>query len=349
MDKLEKEGDPDGDLNPLKNAFKGFFTSYSDIIKQNNDRKKDDEKLDPSWINLLNYIVGDVISDGQKYFGEDEKPNYAASNVLKIADDLVSDFPDECGEIPHNLKKCFPYIKGVVGFSDNWKTLTNDLEVIYNTFQDEDNESEIKKIFVPVITKFMNDKYKFRYPNLINLNILDDYLTSDFVEKLKKPDIKANPNLGLNYVSAIDSVMAKPFYQSSTVLKELTPSDELDKEEDDEQKEPKNDEVEKKIIGKGGILLKRLIPLDEFLKQVKEFKKNAGNFIPESSKVEDILKLEDNLIYQNCALNVDEFFNAGMTDDFNTLRDLIKKEIAFIESFKRLKANESNPRYKDIC
>ncbi len=238
VDKLEKEGDPDGDLNPLKNAFKGFFTSYSDIIKQNNDRKKDDEKLDPSWINLLNYIVGDVISDGQKYFGEDEKPNYSASNVLKIADDLVSDFPDECGEIPHNLKKCFPYIKGVVGFSDNWKTLTNDLEVIYNTLQDEDNESEIKKIFVPVITKFMNDKYKFRYPNLINLNILDDYLTSDFVEKLKKPDIKANPNLGLNYVSAIDSVMAKPFYQNSTLSKEVKPSDDLEKEENYKQKVP---------------------------------------------------------------------------------------------------------------
>ena len=145
--------------------------------------------MDPSWINLLNYIVGDVISDGQKYFGEDEKPNYAASNVLKIADDLVTDFPDECGEIPHNLKKCFPYIKGVVGFSDNWKTLTNDLEVIYNTLQDEDNESEIKKIFVPVITKFMNDKYKFRYPNLINLNILDDYISQEFVTRLKKQDL----------------------------------------------------------------------------------------------------------------------------------------------------------------
>ena len=35
VEKLEKEGDKEGDLNPLKNAFKGFFTSYSDIIKQN--------------------------------------------------------------------------------------------------------------------------------------------------------------------------------------------------------------------------------------------------------------------------------------------------------------------------
>ena len=38
-----------------------------------------------------------------------------------------------------------------------------------------------------------------------------------------------------------------------------------------------------------------------------------------------------------------------MNDDFITLRDLIKKEINFIEGFKRLKTNENNPKYKEIC
>ena len=351
VEKLEKDGDKDGDLVPLKNAFKGLFTSYSDIIKQNNERKNDEEKKDPDWIELLNYLVGDIISNGKKYFGEDEKPNYSASNVLKIADNIVNDFPEECLELPKNLRKCFPYLKGVIGFSDNWKTLKNDLEVIYNTIKNESNESELKKDIIPVITKFMNEKYKFRYPNLINLNIYDDYLSPEFVSQYlsKKGDVKSNPNLGLNYVNAIDSVMAKPFYQSCTLLKEVGTADELEKDEDEEQKEPKSEEVEKKIIGKGSNLLKRLIPLEEFLRQVKEFKKNANSYNPDASKVEDTLKLEDNLIYQNCALNVDEFFNAGMVDDFATLRDLIRKEINFIESFKRLKSNENNPKYKEIC
>ena len=48
--------------------------------------------------------------------------------------------------------------------------------------------------------------------------------------------------------------MAKPFYQNSTLLKSVKPSDDLEKEEDDDQKIPKNDEVEEKIIGKGGLL-----------------------------------------------------------------------------------------------
>ena len=350
-EKLKKEGDKDGDLIPIKNAFKGFFTSYSHIIKQHNDAKKEEEKKDPNWLNLLDYIVGDVISQGKEYFGEDEKPNYAASNILKISDEIISDSqPEEIITLPKNVKKCFTYIKGVVGISDNWKTLKNDLEVVHNTNKKEDHESELKKDMIPVITKFMDEKYKFRNPNLINLNILDDYLTPPFVSELlsRKGDIKANPNLGLNYINAINSVMAKPFYTSSTVLKEVDGDDE-EKVEDEEMKEPKSEEIEKKIISKGSILLKRLIPLEEFLRQLKEFKKNANSFNPETSKVEDTLKLEDNLIYQNCALNVDEFFNAGMDDDFTTLKDLIKKEISFIEGFKRLKTNENNPKYKEIC
>ena len=192
VEKLEKSGDKDGDLVPLKNAFKGLFTSYSDIIKQNNERKNDEEKKDPDWIELLNYLVGDIISNGKKYFGEDEKPNYSASNVLKIADDIVENFPDECLNLPENLIKCFPYIKSVIGFSDNWKTLKNDLEVVYDTIKNESNESELKKNIIPVINKFMDNKYKFRQPNLINLNILDDYLDPNFVSPYlsKKPDVK---------------------------------------------------------------------------------------------------------------------------------------------------------------
>ena len=329
-EKLKKE-DKDGDLIPMKNAFKGFFTSYSHIIKQNNDSKKEEEKKDPNWLELLNYIIGDVISKGKEYFGEDEKPNHAASNILKIADDIINESkPEEIINLPTNVKKCFPYIKGVIGFSDYWRTLKNDLEVVHNTNKKEEHESELKKDTIPVITKFMGEKYKFRHPNLINLNILDDYLTQPFVSELlsKKGDVKANPNLGLNYINAIDSVMAKPFYTSSTVLKEVDGGDD-EIVEDEELKEPKSEEIEKKIISKGSVLLKRLIPLEEFLRQLKEFKKNANSFNPETSKVEDTLKLEDNLIYQNCALNVDE--------------------INFIEGFKRLKANENNPKYKEIC
>ena len=350
IQQLEKEGDKEGDLVPLKNAFKGFFGSYCDIVKQKNDRKTDEEKKNPKWIELLNYLVGDIIPEGKKYFGEDEKPNYSASKVLKIADETVQNHPDNCLNLPENLKKCFPYMKDVVGFSDFYRTLANDLQVISNTIKNEDDESSLKNETIPVVTKFMENKYKFRNPNLICLNILEEYLKPEFVSQIISKNFDENPNINLvlNYVNAIDSVMAKPFYTSSVLPDKKDEVDELDKY-DDEQKEPKDEEVERQIIVKGSSLLKKLIPLEEFKDQVKDFKKNAKNFNPEASKAEDILKLEDNLIYQLCALNVDEFFNEGMNDDFNTVRDLIRKELTFIESFKRLKSNENNPKYKDIC
>ena len=40
--------------------------------------------------------------------------------------------------------------------------------------------------------------------------------------------------------------MAKPFYTSSSLLKEVVTSEELEKDENEELKEPKNDDVEKK-------------------------------------------------------------------------------------------------------
>ena len=349
VEKLEKEGDKNGEVEPVKNSFKSFFASYNLIIKQSYDRKKPEEKKDMTWIELLNYLVGNIIINGKKYFGVDEKPNYAASIVLRIAMFTIKAFPDKCLNLAENLRKCFPYIKSVIGFSYNWKTLRNDLDVIYSTIKDENHESELKRDIIPVIVKFMEDKYKFRYPNFISLNILDDYLIPEFVSYLilGKYNIKKNPNFGLNYVNAINSVMAKPFYPSSTILKEADYDD--DKDEEDDTKEPKNEETEKKITNKGSMLLKRLIPIEEFLRQVKEFKKNSNSYIQEANKVEDTLRLEGNLIYQNCALNIEEFFNSGMNDDFITLRDLIRKEITFIEGFKRLKANENNPKFKEIC
>ena len=123
IEQLEKDGDKEGDLILLKNEFKGVLTSYSDIIELRNEKKDDDKKREPKWINLLNYLVEGVISDDKKYFGEDEKPNYSAWNVLNIADYTVNDFLEECKNLPENIVKCFPYIKGVIGFSDNWRTL----------------------------------------------------------------------------------------------------------------------------------------------------------------------------------------------------------------------------------
>ena len=57
-----------------------------------------------------------VIFDSKKYFGVDEKPNFAASNILKITDDMIQNYPEYCLNLRENLKKCFLYMKKVIGF-----------------------------------------------------------------------------------------------------------------------------------------------------------------------------------------------------------------------------------------
>ncbi len=58
---------------------------------------------------------------------------------------------------------------------------------------------------------------------------------------------KQNQNYTLNYVKSINSVMAKPFYVSSTKTWRRRLCEE-DKEEVDDSKELKNEETERKIV-----------------------------------------------------------------------------------------------------
>ena len=84
-------------------------------------------------------------------------------------------------------------------------------------------------------------------------------------------------------------------------MKEAEYNDE-DKAHIDDSKGTKSEETERKIINKGSSLLKRLIPLESFQRQIDALKKVAGGYLPETNRVEDTLKLEDNLKYINIML-----------------------------------------------
>lgn len=350
VDELEKKEDSEADQ--IKGAFKGFFTSYGEILNQQNNTKSDAEKKDNEWNEIINYSLGEVIANGAPYLTDDERPNHAASKILKIADELVSKNPELANILRPNLRKCIPYINGIIGFSNNYKTLSNDMDVVENIFKgpegkykDTPENAQMAKEIIPGIIDFMIEKPKFRSPNLTNLNILDGFLTqkmvSDYQSKIKNP--KAN-QLGVDYVDAINSVMANQKADSHEKQDESM-DDILG---DSEELEPKNDETEKKIIEKGSELLKRLIPVNEFIKESNELKNLSSKFNPDNLNPEIGKNLQKALIYQYCTLNVQDFFNAGMTNDFAAVKDLILKEINYIESFKRIKANESNPQYHTI-
>ena len=350
VEKLEENKDPKGMKVQIQNVFKSYFFSYTDLLVQNYNHKKENEKENSNWIELLEYLIENVISNGKKFFDVEQKSNFGASQILKISDETIQKFPNPSQNLSILILNTFDYLKSILNSSEHFKTLSNDLKVLLNMIKrkDDENSKKIKEELIPIILNFMNKKPKFRYPNYINLKILDIYLTQDFINGLmNNPDPKINPNYSLNFIDAINSVMIKAFYESSTVLKVLGTNEE--EKHENEEKEEYNENLEIKITNKGCDLLKKLISDESYLKKVKKFKHHASTFKINQSKVEEILSLENDLFYQICSLNIKQFYDIGSSEVLNTLKDLLKKEISTIESFKRIKSNETNPKYHEIC
>ena len=106
-EEFDKNGDPNNEKEKCKEAFGQFITAYDDFVNQVYQKRP--KKKDADFIKNLNYLAKDVIPQGDKYFGKDDEPNLATSKVLFICKDYSDKFPDDCLELPQNIKKCFPY------------------------------------------------------------------------------------------------------------------------------------------------------------------------------------------------------------------------------------------------
>jgi hypothetical protein len=243
-DNSEKEEDL---IKSFIQAYKEYFASYSDLIdKYTSTQGK--EKVD---LRILRYILNMLNEAGGRYFQLDEKANYAASKILKIANKFENE------EIQNLLEKLFLYIKGVINTSEYSKTLANNLEVLFGILQraeslnseinlsaqaagneylstssnvqndkyfsssqnENSNLALLKQQILPVILNFMITKPKFRLPNYLNLQILELIMQSkNFMENYFK-NLSKNSNSNLNLINPIISVMSRHLYETSTVLK----------------------------------------------------------------------------------------------------------------------------------
>ena len=100
----------------------------------------------------------------------------------------------------------------------------------------------------------------------------------------------------------------------------------------------------------GGKLLKRLISQEEFLEKVHLLWQLAKDYQPGRSSEKDVEVLQDNIIFQICALSLNEYLHKGIEDVFKCIKDLIIKEINYIEYYKRENAKNKNAKeYKEKC
>lgn len=94
---------------------------------------------------------------------------------------------------------------------------------------------------------------------------------------LTNVNVKENSNYGLNYVSAIDSVIEKHLYPSSTVLKQADYDD--DKDDVNDAKERKNEKNENKILLQNYFIKHKLLSCIRYYMNLIQYKLIAKKFL----------------------------------------------------------------------
>jgi hypothetical protein len=318
----------DESLSPHHAAFKEFFSSYVDLI----ETYVEDKGIENVDMRTLRYILG-LLVEGSKFFQTDEKANNAISRILLIADKTKNE------ELKSTIDLLFPYLKNVVNISDNSKTLSNSLRVINNIISERKNETvkdlsnentnpNTKEQILPILVNFMTTKPKLRSPNEKCLKILENITNSEgFLENYNK-----NISKNLNLIKPIISVIARHLYDSPQ--KKILANETNEKENVDEK-------LEARINETAASILERLIDPNEYKKMIKAFKDAANSFNPPGSP-DNISNLETNLLNSFSLLKIKSYFNSGVTEILEILKNLLKKEISSIEAFKKDKNNETD-------
>ena len=180
----------------------------------------------------------------------------------------------------------------------------------------------------------MNKKMSHRFPSLQCLKLLDKYLTPEFVTKyIRERDPQKCPTHAIDFVECIVNVMAfKP-----------TPS------KDKKQEKSNLEKIEGEINEIGSKLLERLIDEYEFKNLLKEFCANADSFEPHNIKNKDTVTHLEKLTKKMFGLmSVKRYYEIGGNDVLRSLKNLLEKEIKYIEFFKRDKENQKKPNFNKV-
>ena len=329
-------------------TFDSYFVSYGEILNQHYNlmkSKKDNNTEKPEFVNDLIYINKNILINGQKILDVDQKdsnPHCVACRLVKICDDLsLKENPEikieNKNDIISSLIDCYSYFEFLFINKDDEEILCNSLEVIFDLVNAHKDfrQNKLGQIIFK-ICDFMNKKNHQRFPCLQCMKLLDMFLTPEYVtEYIKSKDPVKNPTHAINYTECIVNVMT---YRESPDLqgkvRKVSPE--------------QSAKVEGEINNLGGALLERLIDELDFRKLIKRFCNYAETFEPSKNNKESINKLESSIKVMHGIMNVKNYFDLGANIILNSLKNLLEKEIKYIEFFKRDKSNEKNPEFNNI-
>ena len=147
----------------------------------------------------------------------------------------------------------------------------------------------------------------------------------------------------IDFIKPIIYVLTMHQYSSSSVLKVVNLM-----ESSQSNNEKYQEDIETNINLIGLKLLERFVNLDELKIRLKFFKEIANSFNPTNFTNEQISILENSLLFFLPILNIKRFFPVCFSEVLDGIKTLIKKEVAFIETFKKEKNNEKNSKFHEI-
>ena len=328
----------------LMKTFNSYFVSYGEILIKNNSllKKNRENKIFSDFINQLIYINKNILITGQKNLNvdkNDSNPHYIACRLIKICDELSlkeESIVNQKDEIIASLIDCYPYLEFLFIHKEDEEILCNSLEVIFDiaNVKEDFRQNKLDQIIFK-ICDFMNKKNYQRYPCLQCMKLLDMYLTPEYVkEYIRGRDPSKYPSHAINYTDCIVNVMTYREPINENNIQKI--------------KTQNSKKLEEEINSIGDSLLEKLIDELDFRKYLKEFCKNAESFEPSKNNKDSINKLENIIKVIHGIINVKNYYDIGSKDILNSLKNLLEKEIRFIEFFKRDKTNEKNPDFKNI-
>jgi len=176
---------------------------------------------------------------------------------------------------------------------------------------------------------------------ILNISLIDPVFIDSYNKKQKE----------FNLIEAVISVMAKHLYESSNIFEVVAIDDQtpIAIQASDKSNLAICESSEKLISFYGIKILEILIDEKEIQRMLKMLKDSVYNYTPGKSSPMAISTLENSLIFFFCVLKAKAFFNIGLGEIIDSLKNLIKKEISFIENFKRdnLSEQKKDENYLD--
>ncbi len=130
---IKKQNFIEGETKSFSLAFSEYFSSFVDLFEKSYQNRNPEESL-----------IVDIISivKSESSFLEEERPNFSASRILKIANRIKTD------SVKKLFEDLFDFMITSVKVSENRETLANVFEILADYYADKFKESDIKSLQV---------------------------------------------------------------------------------------------------------------------------------------------------------------------------------------------------------